>query len=225
MALGVPMGMLPAVDLIGTALFQVMQVGLGTASGAATQIVMMMTSLAYMPAIGIASSGTTLVGQSIGAGDKGWAVRVGNVAIALTVAYMGLVSVALALAGPWLLPQFIMPADPHGAETLALAYKLLWIAAAYQIFDGCNLGAGFALRGAGDARVPTLIVIALSWFFFVPLVHILSFAPGEGWVSFLPQLGYGAAGGWSALLVYTFSLATAMLLRWRSGAWRWINLG
>jgi MATE family multidrug resistance protein len=225
MALGVPMGLLPAVDLIGTALFQVMQVGLGSASGAATQIVMMMTSLAYMPAIGIASSGTTLVGQSIGAGDKGWAVRVGNVAIALTVAYMGLVSIALALAGPWLLPQFIVPSDPHGAETLALAYKLLWIAAAYQIFDGCNLGAGFALRGAGDARVPTLIVIVLSWFFFVPLVHALSFAPGQGWVSFLPQFGFGTAGGWSALLVYTFSLATAMLLRWRSGAWRRINLG
>ena len=53
----------------------------------------------------------------------------------------------------------------------------------------------------------------------------LSFAPGQGWVSFLPQFGFGTAGGWSALLVYTFSLATAMLLRWRSGAWRRINLG
>jgi len=59
---------------------------------------------------------------------------------------------------------------------------------------------------------------------FVPLAHMLSFAPGEGWVHFLPQFGFGAAGGWSALLVYTFALAAAMFLRWRSGAWRKISL-
>ncbi len=224
MTLGLPMGLLPAVDLIGLALFQAMQVTLGTASGAATQIVMMMTSIAYMPAIGIASAGTTLVGQSIGAGDKSWAVRVGNAAIKLTVAYMGLVSIALALAGPWLIPLFVSPSDPNAGHVLALGYTLLWIAAAYQIFDGFNLGAGFCLRGAGDARVPTLMVLLLSWVCFVPLAHMLSFAPGEGWVHFLPQFGFGAAGGWSALLVYTFALATAMFLRWRSGAWRKISL-
>src|SRR5262249_11802903 len=66
--LGVPMGLLPTVDLIGLALFQAMQARLGTVGGAATQIVMMMTSIAYMPAIGIARAGTTLDGQSIGAG-------------------------------------------------------------------------------------------------------------------------------------------------------------
>ena len=69
-ALGVPMGLLPAADLIGLALFQLMQAAQGTIAGAATQIAMMMTSLAYMPAVGIAIAGTTLVGQSIGAGDR-----------------------------------------------------------------------------------------------------------------------------------------------------------
>jgi multidrug resistance protein, MATE family len=224
-AVGLPMGLLPAVDLIGLALFQAMQASLGTVAGAATQIVMMMTSVAYMPAIGIASAGTTLVGQSIGAGERGWATRVGNSTIKLTVAYMGLVSVALALAGPWLLPLFVSDADPHATQVLALGYTLLWIAAAYQIFDGFNLGAGFCLRGAGDVRVPALIVVGLSWFCFVPLTHMLSFALGQGWVDFLPQFGFGAAGGWSALLLYTFALATAMFLRWRSGAWRKIDLG
>ena len=57
MALGLPMGLFPAADLIGLALFQAMQAGTGEVGGAATQIVMMMTSIAYMPAIGIASAG------------------------------------------------------------------------------------------------------------------------------------------------------------------------
>ena len=46
---------------------------------AATQIVMALTSMAYMPTIGIALAGTTLVGQSIGAGNRDWANRLGNV--------------------------------------------------------------------------------------------------------------------------------------------------
>ena len=223
-ALGVPMGLLPAVDLTGLALFQGMLAGLGSVAGAATQIVMMMTSIAYMPAVGIASAGTTLVGQSIGAGDRDWARKVGNAAIRFNVTYMGLVSVLLALAGPWLLPQFVNPADPDAAAVIDLARKLMWIGAAYQIFDGFNLGAGFCLRGAGDVRVPTLLVVALSWFCFVPLTHMVSFAPGQGLVDFLPQFGLGAAGGWSVLLGYTFVLGAAMFLRWRSGAWRRIRL-
>jgi MATE family multidrug resistance protein len=223
-ALGLPMGMFPAVDLVGLALFQIMLVGLGAVAGAATQIVMMMTSIAYMPAVGIASAGTTLVGQSIGAGDRSWARRVGNAAIWLNVAYMGIVSVVLALAGPWLLPLFVAPGDPNARAVLEMGRTLLWIGAAYQIFDGFNLGAGFCLRGAGDVRVPTLLVVLLSWFAFVPLTHMLSFAPGEGWVDFLPQFGLGAAGGWGALLLYTFALGGTMFLRWRSGAWRSIDL-
>lgn len=223
--LGVPMGLLPAVDLIGLALFQAMQASLGTVGGAATQIVMMMTSIAYMPAIGIASAGTTLVGQSIGAGDRGWAARVGNAAIKVTVAYMGLVSLALALFGPWLLPLFITQGDASARDVATLGYLLLWIGAAYQIFDGFNLGGGFCLRGAGDVRVPMFMVILLSWFGFVPLAHMLTFAPGQGWVHFLPQFGMGTVGGWTALLIYTFALGAAMFLRWRSGAWRRIVLG
>ena len=103
------------------------------------------------------------------------------------------------MTGPWLLPQFVSPSDPNAANVIKLGQTLLWIGAAYQIFDGVNLGAGFCLRGAGDVRVPTLLVILVSWFGFIPLAHMLSFAPGAGWVHFLPQFGLGAVGGWSAL--------------------------
>jgi MATE family multidrug resistance protein len=53
---------------------------------------------------------------------------------------------------------------------------------------------------------------------------MLSFAPGQGWVHFLPQFGLGTVGGWSALLFYTAALGAVMWLRWQSGAWRKIRL-
>ncbi len=107
---------------------------------------------------------------------------------------------------------------------MALGGTLLWLAALYQFFDGLNMGSGMCLRGAGDVVVPAALVIPVSWLIFVPLAHALTFAPGQGWVSFLPQWGYGPVGGWAALVFYVMLLGSALCLRWRSGAWQRINL-
>jgi MATE family multidrug resistance protein len=222
--LGLPMGAMYAADLFGMALFSLMQVRLGQVDGATTQIVVMLTSIAYLPGVGLALAGTTLVGQAIGAGDADWARRLGNTVIALTMSYMGTVGVLLALAGPWILPWFVQPGDPLGADVVRLGIVLLWIAAGYQLFDGMQLSSGFSLRGAGDVRIPALIFVSLSWGVFVPLAHMLAFAPGEGWVDVLPQFGFGAVGGWFAMLSYVLLLAAALYLRWRSRAWQKIRL-
>ncbi len=224
MRVGFPIGLFPAIDVAGLAAFQAMQAAHSAVGGASTQIVMMLTSLAYLPTMGFALAGTTLVGQSIGAGDKDWASKVGNATIKLAVGYMALVTVFLAVIGPWLLPLFVNASDPQAGAVITLGKTLLWFAAAYQIFDGLNLGAGFCLRGAGDMRVPTLAIIVLSWFVFVPFTHMFTFGPGEGWVDFLPQFGLGAVGGWAVALVYCCLLGTLIYLRWISGAWRRINL-
>jgi MATE family multidrug resistance protein len=222
--LGVPMGLSPAADLLGFAIFQIMQTRLGTAGGAATQIVVILTSLAYMPGFGIASAGTTLVGQSIGAGAREWAQRVGNRVILLAALYMGGIGVLIALAGPWVLPFFTGAHDADAAVAVALGARLLWLAAGYQFFDGLNLGSSMCLRGAGDVRVPALLVLPVSLLLFVPLAHSLTFAPGQGWVDFLPQFGFGAVGGWVAVLVYVMVLGSTLFLRWRSRAWQAIRL-
>jgi MATE family multidrug resistance protein len=222
--LGMPMGLSPAADVTGFALFQLMLVSLGPVDGAATQIVMMLTSVAYMPAVGMAIAATTLVGQSIGAGDKDWAYRVGNAGTLMAIAYMGVLGLVLALGGPWWMQVFVTPGDPRAAEVVKLGSTLLLIAACYQVFDAIHLGANFSLRGAGDARVPALMLLVLSWFGFVPLAHMLAFAPGEGWVDFLPQLGMGSVGAWLAALIYMIVMSLALAWRWRSGAWRKISL-
>src|SRR5580658_5085327 len=222
--LGVPMGVSPAADLIGFAIFQMMQTRLGTAGGAATQMVVMLTSVAYMPGYGIACAGTTLVGQSIGAGAPAWAQRVGNRVILLAALYMGGIGLVIAAGGRWVLPLFTGAHDAEAAAAVAIGIRLLWLAAAYQFFDGLNLGSSLCLRGAGDVRVPAALVLAISLLLLVPLAHSLTFAPGQGWVTFLPQFGFGATGGWVAVLIYIMVLGSALFLRWRSRAWQRIHL-
>jgi MATE family multidrug resistance protein len=222
--LGVPIGLSPAADLLAFAMFQMMQTRLGTAGGAATQLVVMLTSLAYMPGFGIASAGTTLVGQSIGAGARDWALRVGNRVILLAALYMGGIGILIALTGRWLLPFITGAHDADAVAAVALGQRLLWLAAAFQFFDGLNMGSSLCLRGAGDVKVPAVLVLTLSIFLFVPLAHALTFARGEGWVNFLPQFGYGAVGGWVAVLLYVIVLGSTLFLRWRSRAWQSIHL-
>jgi MATE family multidrug resistance protein len=222
--LGLPTGLLPAADLLGISIFQMMQVRLGTVDGAATQMAMMLTSIAYMPGYGLASSGTTLVGQSIGAGDRSWAMRVGSRVILMTAVFMCAVGILLAAVAPLLLPTFTDSNDLEAQAAVALGGTLLWLAAIYQFFDGLNMASGMCLRGAGDVVIPAALVLPVSWLVFVPLAHALTFAPGQGWVGFLPQWGYGSVGGWAALVFYVMLLGSALCLRWRSGAWQRINL-
>jgi multidrug resistance protein, MATE family len=222
--LGFPMGLLIAADILGFALFQLMQVRLGTVDGASTQIVIMLTSFSYMPAVGIAMAGTTLVGQAIGAHRRDWAFKVGNGIILMSVLYMTVIGVLLAAAGPWMLPFFTNRADPDAAGVVARGCVLLWIAAGFQLFDGLNISSSACLRGAGDVRLPAIVVLGLSWLLFVPLAHSLSFAPGAGWVDWLPQFGLGAVGGWFAALIYLCCLGSVLFLRWWSRAWTRIAL-
>ena len=223
-ALGVPMAMTGCIDIAAAALFQLMQVRIGVVDGAATQIVMIFTSLAYMPGIGIAMAGTTLVGQAIGAGDHDWAERLGNRIILIVSTFMGGLGIAMALLGTWLVPLFVNPADPNAAAVIALCTTLLWIAAAYQFMDGINFASVFCLRGAADVRVPALLVLLVATLLFLPLTHLLTFAPGQGWIAAAPGFGLGAVGGWLALVAYVIALGLAMWLRWRHGAWRRIRL-
>ena len=222
---GLPIGVMYGADVLGLALSQMMIAQTSAVGAAATQIVMALTSMAYMPTIGIALAGTTLVGQSIGAGDRDWANRLGYVIVALCAGLMACIAVLLLVVGPWVLPLFVSAGDAEAADVVATGLVLLWPAAAYQIFDGLYCGSGFCLRGAGDTRVPAATALVLSWFFFVPLAHTLIFAPGAGWIDGLPQFGLGARGGWLALMSYVILLGLAMFWRWRAGVWRRFDLG
>ncbi len=222
--LGFPMGLTGASDLIGISLFQLMQVRVGAVDGAATQLVFVSTAIAYMPGVGVSQAATTLVGQSIGAGSRAWAMRVGTYVTVMAATLMGGIGIVLAVAGPWVLPLLLTATDPASVLVLREATTLLWFAAAYQFFDGLNIASSYCLRGAGDTLVPGILVLVLSWFLFVPLAHILTFAPGGGFIPHLPQLGYGARGGWVAMIIYVLLLGSLLYGRWRMGVWQKIRL-
>ena len=218
--LGLPIGIHAMFDVGAFAAFQLMVGKLGAVPGAATQIAMILTSLAFLPVAGLNFAAATLVGQSIGAGDKDWADRVGTACIKLALCYMAVWALLFATAGGALSSIFVTASDPNAQAVVELSATLLLIAAGYQLFDALNLGTLGCLRGSGDVVVPTAALLVLAWCIFVPLSHILIFEPGQGWFDFLPAYGLGAKGGWIAALVHITLLGSFLLYRWKSGAWR-----
>lgn len=220
LGLGIPIGVHAMFDVGSFAAFQLMVGKLGTVPGAATQIAMILTSLGFLPVAGLNFAAATLVGQSIGAGDKAWADKVGTAAVKIAFLWMVMWAVLFATLGGPLSSVFVSAGDPDAQAVIELGAALLFIAAGYQLFDALNLGCLGCLRGAGDVVVPTVALLVLAWCIFVPLSHSLIFAEGEGWVDFLPQYGMGARGGWIAAFVHITLLGSFLLYRWKSGAWR-----
>lgn len=224
LAVGLPVGVMYGADVLGVALMQLMVTQVGKVGAAATQIVIMLTSVAYMPALGLAAAGTTVVGQAIGAGDRDWAMRLGTFVARSCSALMLSVALLLLVVGPWLLPLFFNPEDIDTAAVVSTALVLLLPAACYQMFDGLYFGSSFALRASGDTRVPAAVALILSWVILIPLAHTLVFDAQQAWIPGLPQFGLGALGGWFALMSYVTVLGTTMYWRWRSGRWQKINI-
>ena len=205
------MGAMYAADLFGMALFSLMQVRLGQVDGATTQIVVMLTSIAYLPGVGLALAGTTLVGQAIGAGDRDWARRLGNRVI---VRHDGLHGrgrrAARGAGGPWVMPLFVSSGDPQArrgrearrscccgspratsCSTGCSSARASRCAA--RATCACRRSSSSGCRGACSCRSRTCCRSRRA----------------RAGSTVLPQFGYGAVGGWFALLAYVVLLAVA----------------
>jgi MATE family multidrug resistance protein len=171
---------------------------LDPASLAGHQIALNMASLTFMVPLGISSAAAVRVGHLIGQGDPAAAGRAGWSALACGVAFMGLAAIAF-LTIPRPIAR-IYTADP---AVIRMSVTLLAIAAAFQLFDGCQVVAAGALRGAGNTRAPMWCNLLFYWFVGLPL---------GCWLCF--RAGWGAAGLWTGLCCGLVLIGSVLLIVW-----------
>jgi MATE family multidrug resistance protein len=114
---------------------------------------------------------------------------------------------------PRVLVGLFTPPTERGEELLAMGATMLAIASAWQIFDAVNMVFSEALRAAGDTVWTLWARIGLAWFAFIPASVLVIFVFHGGVVAAMCCLV-----GWIGLL------AVAYALRFRSGAWKRIDL-
>jgi MATE family multidrug resistance protein len=163
---------------------------LGPVALASYSITLNVTALIFMLALGFGSATAVRVGAARGAGDHHGMVTAGWVGLGATAAIMVALGVLL-----WLLRGEAAALYTSQAD-LRIALPILFaIVALYLIPDGGQVVMTFALRGAGDAWVPTAIHLMSFFVVMIPAAWYLAFPMGLGvrGLVFSIALGAGAA--------------------------------
>jgi MATE family multidrug resistance protein len=171
---------------------------------ASNQIALLTVSTTYMVPLGISSAAAVRVGNALGRRDPHAAARSGWMALGLGAAVMSAAAVLLVTA-----PHFIARLFTPETEVIASAAALLRIAAFFQLFDGLQVVATGALRGAGNTRTPMLCHFGGYWLVGLPLGALLCF-----------RWGMGAGGLWVGLSTGLILIGIVLAAFWRRAAKR-----
>lgn len=163
------------------------------------QITLTTVSMTYMMPLGFSSAAAVRVGQAIGRGDREGMARAGWIALGSGGAMMSVAAVCLLVFPHWIARLFT-----PDVEVIAASMALLRVAAFFQLFDGLQVVATGALRGAGDTRTPMLCHFTGYWLIGLPLGSFLCF-----------HYGMGAKGLWTGLCVGLILIGVVLVEMWR----------
>jgi len=181
---------------------------LGTAPGAAHQIVNQVESLSFLPCIAFSGAASALVGQALGMGDPQRATRSGWIAVRMAVLWSTTAGIAFMVV-----PQLLLGVFTNDERVVQAGVGALAIVGIAQPAQALIFTLGGALRGAGDTRFP-LIATVVNWFVVrLPLAYVLAF-----------PLGLGLAGVWAGIAADYFVRAGLLAWRFNSGAWQRVRV-
>jgi MATE family multidrug resistance protein len=203
-ALGVPTGLHFVLEAAAFTTFTTILGSMRPAEMAAHMIALNVIRASFLPGVAVSEAASVLVARALGQRSLREADRVARAALTLGVGFMSLCGLGFALFGASLAAAF-----SDEPEVVAIARKLLLVAAVFQTLDAVNMILRGALRGAKDVRWVAVVGTTVAW------ISI----PGAALV--LGRIGgLGALGGWLGFVLET-SLASALLWRrWSRGPWR-----
>ena len=208
LGLGLPAAMQLALEVGVFAVATALIAKLDPVSLAAHQIALNSASLTYMVPLGISSAAAVRVGQALGRHDSHAASLSGWTALLLGAAFMSCSAAAFLLV-----PRYIVRMYTPNAAVIQMGITLLAVAAFFQLFDGLQVVATGALRGAGDTRTPMLCTLAAYWVLGLPLGYYLCF-----------RWSWGAAGLWIGLCIALILIGIVLLFVWWRTVRRWSYL-
>lgn len=164
--IGLPIGVGISVEIAIFAIVALLAGRFGVDIIGGNQIALNLCGITYMIPLGLAMSATTLIGQSVGAGNFDRAMNLGKLHLKITVLCMFVLSVLM-----FLLRDFIGYIYTTDTNVIAIASHLLIFASIFQLFDGmqvCGLG---CLRGIKDTKTPMLLNVFSYWIVGLPISY------------------------------------------------------
>jgi MATE family multidrug resistance protein len=211
MRFGLPSGIQFFLEIFGFTFFIQMLGRLGDLELAASNIVLSIEALAFLPMVGFHIGNATLVGQAVGRRRPDEGVYATTSALHMTLAYMLPIAVFFVLMPEPLLQLFRNHGHSPGqsAEIARLAGILMRFVAVFCLFDGLNLVFSGAIKGAGDTRFIMWTIAALSTGLMIIPVYLA-----------VEVFGAGIYTAWTLATFYGCALGLAFMLRYRHGKWK-----
>jgi MATE family multidrug resistance protein len=147
----------------------------------------------------ISAAAAVRVGQAIGRNAPAEAASAGWAAILLGAGCMAVFSAVLLL-----FPHAIASSFTADRAVIAATIPLLFVAALFQFFDGLQITATGALRGAGNTHAGLIVQIVGYWLIGLPIGYVLAF-----------RLHHGAVGLWLGLCAGLMVAGVTLTLIWR----------
>ena len=200
--IGIPVGLTFFFEIAAFSMALIMAGSISDIHSASHQIAINLASVTYMFVTGIAAGANILVGNFYGAQDKHGVRRSGIAAILLTI------GVELLFTSVFLIFRDELPLlYTDDKAVLAIAPRLILLAAFFQLGDGIQAVAAGALRGIKDTKVTSIIAFVSYWILMMPGAYLLCFGWGYGidgiWIAFIIGLTFAAI-----LLTYRFYTQT-----------------
>lgn len=210
---GVPAAIQFTLDILAFTLFILLVGRIGTTELAATNIVLSINALAFMPSAGFAQGISVLVGQAMGRSAAGEAKRFVSRGAQLLCLYILSIDILFITCPDTVLAPFLGSDAENISAVSAYAQSLLKIVAAYLFFDALYMVFSGALRGAGDTRFPMIMTLLCA-----PLCLILPVYIG------ITHYRLGVVGAWLWVLVFVFVLFCLAAGRYRGGKWQHMQI-
>ena len=174
---------------------------LGTIAIAANSLAITVESLCYMPGYGIAEAATTLVGQSIGAGQRLVTKSFAYMSVSLGIGVMTLMGILM-----WVFAPEMMTLMSPVEEIIAQGTDILRIEAWAEPMFAAAIVCNGVFIGAADTLKPAIMSLTSMWCVRLTLAAYLA-------------RDYGLRGVWTAMAIELTFRGLLFLTRLFRGRW------
>lgn len=181
---------------------------LGLREVAIAHVLVNLALFLILPAVGIGMASTTLVSQSLGAGQPEQARRFGWQVVGLAMVLLGVLALPMLLFPAQVLGFFL-----HTPEVVAMGVTPLRMTSVGIVLDAIGIVLTQALLGAGANRTVLKVSITLQWGMLLPLAWLLG-----------PGLGGSLTAVWTVQLLFRCINSAVFATIWQKGHWQTLRV-
>jgi MATE family multidrug resistance protein len=207
---GGPASLQFSLDIFAFTFFILMVGRMGTVPLAASNIVISISSLAFMPALGFSYGISSMAGQALGKGRPEEARAAAWSGIHILLAYTLILDVFFIFAPDYIVSIFIHSSEAGGQyeEIAGMASKILGLVAVYILLDVFYMIFAAVLKGAGDTRYLLLAISGASLVcMIIPLFVGINY------------MGMGIYTAWFCIVGFIATLCLLISRRYQTGRW------